>query len=142
MWIATVISILFSIFVWEYIAKVNKFKIKPSVFLEWVAKKLKNLFRWIGKWVYYFSSFLTIINWDDFLDTIYDLLKPTILIIFSFVFIFVEYIKRAYKQSRPYLVYFGSFILVAGIVYSWYYGYLKPFYPYVSFIFNKIYNLF
>jgi hypothetical protein len=98
---------------WEHIARKNESNIKPSVVLNVCVKPLQTAWSWCGEKVAKLSSFYTYLK-DVFsgLDqTLYDLFKPMLEILFSWVSAFKGYYATMKTYTHPRLIVAGSITL-------------------------------
>jgi hypothetical protein len=103
----------------EHVAKKTQYFIKPSVVLTNIYKKLCDFWYELGVWVAFFSSYLRYI-WEEFyeyLESFYDILKPSVQIIFSALHFFDGYLNYMNKYTYYFLVPIGSLLLV---IFLWY----------------------
>jgi len=110
-------SIFFGTVFLEHIARQNFWRCRPSDALQFVADKSSLSFRFVGEKFAQLSSFLTKIEYKQFLVTIRDLFNPIIQLIGSPVSMLTGYARTMDGYSRSWLVPTGSVVIVGLISY-------------------------
>lgn len=115
-----------STIIWEHVGRKYNHVHRPSVWLEFFSVHAQCMFKKIGIFIAWISSFLTQIDLKDLLKTIHDLIKPTFDLVTSPLYIIVGYINEATTYiDKTWLVYIGSVILLCCIFYGLYFIYKR-----------------
>jgi len=85
---------------------------KPSIVLGKVAEVFEDFFEQIGKFCAWVSSFLTIVNLDELLESLRRLVEPMLRISFSACYLCVGYFDYLLDMKKPYLVLAGSLMIL------------------------------
>lgn len=122
------ISLFVAVFVWEYIAKIKELKYKPSLYLSMIAALFMKFFELIGRLIAKISSFYTLFDFKQLIETLHDLIKPLIQLMISPYYTIKGYVVTMKIYNHSYLVPIGSLTLVVGMLYLVYvYFSLTPF---------------
>ena len=92
---------------------------RPSYSLNKIATLLENFFEQLGGLCAWASSYLTMLKFDELLESFDRLAEPMIRILFSMYYFNIGYLDYILDISRPYLVFIGSsfiFLIVSGII--------------------------
>jgi len=109
---------LIALVMYEHVGRINKYKYRPSIFLNWVARVAQSCFRNLGKFFAILSSFYELINFHELKQTLEDLCNPIIELVRSPFYIIVGYVKQMSVYDHPYLIIIGSVTIVSSILLS------------------------
>lgn len=125
---------VFSALVWEHIGRVNKWKRRPSFYLDHAGTAARRGFEVVGKYIAHISSFYTYLHLSEFVDSCVDLTKSVWKLTTSPFWTLVGYAKtldlyEQVKNGNSWVVLFGTLTLLAvlGGSVSYYYGNYLPF---------------
>ena len=107
----TITASCIGVFGWEYVAKRQSSLIKPSTALTYVADFSYDLFYGIGSIAAKLSSFLTLLNFNEVIETGHDIIKPVINMVISPYHMITGYINTSLLYDHPYMVAAGSLTL-------------------------------
>lgn len=120
--------LFFGTFVWEHLSKKNDINIKPSTGLNYCATQIQFIWTKIGYYFAKISSFYTLIDLEDIIETIKDIISPSCKILMSPYHAIKEYFITMNLYSNPYLITFGSITLILlAIVLAFYLDLMKYF---------------
>lgn len=98
---------------WQHIARTTNKIIKPSVMISMVGSNIYNLFRIIGNKFAFVSSFLEYLKFKDIGISIYEVISPSVDLIFSpFRGFFDGYLKYITQMSSKNMIIIGSILLI------------------------------
>ena len=118
--LVAVLAICVTLFGWEYAAVRQELDYSPSITLNFIATKFSEFFEAFGRLIAWISSFLTIFDIDDMYTAAAQLLNPIVSIFTSWFYFFVGYVSEMNLYDYPYLVTFGSIIIIIAIFYALY----------------------
>ena len=115
-----VVGLFLGIFLWEYFTLDLETPLKPSFFLNKIADNLVDIFKNVGRFIAWISSFYELIEWQKMKLALIQILDPTFQIIISWTNIFVGYFEfvKDYVYSLN-LIFAGSItigIIMVGII--------------------------
>lgn len=109
---------LLALFGWEHSCRLHKIQYRPTVALDALTKKSRQLFTFIGASLANLSSFLTWIDLTEVYGTLYGLFWSGSDLALSFLYVLKGYFDQACRYvKRSYLVYLGSLILILIMAY-------------------------
>jgi hypothetical protein len=98
-----------TLFIWEYVARLNNVEYKPSVGFSFVADICKIKFYQLGEILAWISSFYTLLHFRDLLLAFNDLMRPIIEICVFLPYYTVKgYLTTAETYTYPVLIAWGS----------------------------------
>lgn len=110
--------VFLAVFITEFSLKKWEFWFRPSFLLGRISYYVSKFFLDLGELFARLSSFLTLIEFEELLETFCDLVSPTIEIVLSPFFFCIGYLRVAHDfiYKRPILIYVGSGIIVTVVV--------------------------
>jgi hypothetical protein len=110
-----------TIFIWEYVCKRSGFTFKPSTIVTYVASILSTMFSWLGTMLAKISSFLTLLDFKEFIETFSDIYYSLVTLIDSPFHFIKGYFETAGIYDHPYLIIVGTITLTCFTSYALYY---------------------
>lgn len=125
-------------FLWEHIGKKTTFP-TPSSLLNALANQWEKITTYLGYMWAKISSFLTMIDIKDILDTMFRIWKAIIALIWSNYGLVKGYFDVARRYAPPWVIILGSVILNLGLcVGIWYFHTRIYKFKFLNIIFDKI----
>jgi hypothetical protein len=107
-----------TVLIWEHLGRKRDSKCRPSVGLEIISTKSRNLFRTFGRDLAWVSSYLTQIDLQDIGKTLEAVLRPSWNLVTSPLCTISGYVRAAASyKNKQWMVYAGSVIGLALIFY-------------------------
>ena len=106
----------------EHIGRGQAITIRPSFFLNKIAKFFMDLFELLGYFCAKISSFYELIKWEEIKLTLYDLFKPSFDICSSPLYFIKGYVEEMNIYDHPYMIIAGSITIIILVLYGLYYG--------------------
>ena len=103
-------------FIWEHVARINNSNLKPSRFINSLADYAADTFEFIGRQLARLSSFYVYIRLHEVFFTLWDLLRPTVVLMVTPFGIIYGYVTAMEVYNHPGLILAGSATLAAGTV--------------------------
>ena len=110
------IVIVFSIFIWEYIAKKLHLSFKLSTLLNFISYHVNKWFYLAGQLFARISSFLQLINFMEFVEAITDIVWPLFKILTSFYQFVKGYADYALKTGYENMTFVGTVIILVVVL--------------------------
>lgn len=116
--IAYLIGVFVSVVLWQHFAKVVEFWFTPVWILNTVRQYCETVFRLLGSWFAYISSYLTYLKLDKLFSSACDVLKA----LWCMLFVWAEFVKGYYNAIFEYqwstsTIVCGSITIIAAIAY-------------------------
>lgn len=106
-----------TVFLWEYAAKKALITFKPSSITQFVADQVVSGFYTLGRGVAYLSSFYTYLNFNEFIETAHDIVKPCFDLVTSPYHFLRGYLDTSLLYQHPYLVFMGTITILIVVSY-------------------------
>lgn len=108
----TIGSILFSVFIWEHVARKNSVTFRPSSIINYITDQFVAVFYWIGNKFAWLSSFYDWIEFGELIRTAHILWRSVWLLVTTPLELCKGYYDQLKTLSYPVLGVFGTLTLV------------------------------
>lgn len=112
------IALLPITFLWEHLARMYSYWLKPSFFLNYISDVAERFFTFIGFIWAKLSSFLSWLDFEELFKSLQDLCIPLIALFLSPLRIVYGYITVSQQYENPFLIVIGSVIIISVVAYS------------------------
>lgn len=130
---------IFGLFVWQHVGRVNGWKIRPSLFLDYLACGAEYIWTKVGYFLVWLSSFYHFLYFysQELAVTIYELVIPVFRIVSSPCYMMYGFMTSVSSYTKPHLIFAGLFLLTLTSMGSMHY-YFPQYYPEWAEIFRHI----
>jgi hypothetical protein len=101
----------------EHLLKILNVDVRPSTPLSFIGETCCSFFHAVGSKLAKFSTYVEYLRLEDFGDSVHSVLKPISCVVFFWIGIFSGYSDFVKTYTSPYVVVFGTLVIITGSLY-------------------------